>query len=369
MNIVLISAHYCKSKRRAGFHWLAQAFWEQGHSVTFVTTGISWLSYLIRDHRLQYKSLRREANRLVQIKDRYFSYVYFPLWHPIAMPLPSLERLAKYFWDKYPLFPMDQSFVEKIHQADMIIYESMNGLFLFDRLSKMNPEARKVYRASDDIRTHRSTSQRLIEIEESLLDKFDLISVPHKTLIEGKFKNASNAKLQYHGVATSLFDAPSVSPYPHSPNCVFVGVSLLDEEFIDIASREFPECAFTIIGPFPARIEKSNVKYTSEIPFEATIPYIKHADVGLIALQKKNQHASSFSDTLKVHQYRYVGLPVVAPEFIDIHRDNSFYYKPGDVESIVAAVKGALEAPKSMNGRLEVDDWGAVAKKIVEAVA
>jgi 2-beta-glucuronyltransferase len=368
MNIVLISAHYCKSKRKAGFHWLAQTFWEQGHSITFVTTGISWLSYLIHDHRLQYKSLRREANRLVQIEDRYFSYVYFPLWHPIAMPLSSLEHIVKPLWDKYPLFPIDPLFVEKVHQADMVIYESMNGLFLFDRLSKLNPAAKKVYRASDDIRTHRSTSQRLIEIEESLLDKFDLISVPHKTLIEGKFKNFSNAKLQYHGVATSLFDAPSASPYTHSPNCVFVGVSLLDENFIDIASSEFPECTFTIIGPFSAKTQKSNVKYTSEIPFEETVPYIKHADIGLITLLKKNQHASSFSDTLKVHQYRYAGLPIVAPDFIDIHRDNSFYYTPDDAESIVEAMKSALGALKSKNSKSEINDWNVVVQQIIESV-
>ncbi|MFV0349934.1 MAG: hypothetical protein ACK5JO_15275, partial [Halodesulfovibrio sp.] len=369
MNIVLISAHYCKSKRKAGFHWLAHEFWNLGHDITFVTTGISWLSYLIHDHRLQYQSLKHEINRLVEVDNRFFSYVYFPLWHPVALPLPFLERLAKPLWDKYPEFSLDSSLIKKIQNADIIVYESMNGLFLFNRLSELNPKSKKIYRASDDIRTHRSTSLRLIEVEESILDKFDLISVPHKTLIDGKFKNASNAILQYHGVATSLFDAPSTSPYKSTPNCVFVGVSLLDETFIEFASEAFPDCTFTIIGPFTPRIRKRNVVYTGELPFESTIPYIKHADVGLITLQRKNEHASSFSDTLKVHQYRYIGLPIIAPTFIDIHRNNTFYYTPGEQDSIINSLKNALATPKDKNSKNEVHDWKTVAKNILQHVS
>lgn len=39
--IVLLSQHVLDSARRAGFHWLADAFWRAGWDVTFVTTGIS----------------------------------------------------------------------------------------------------------------------------------------------------------------------------------------------------------------------------------------------------------------------------------------------------------------------------------------
>jgi len=72
--VALISGHYLGSKRRAGFHHLASAYWNLGWDVTFVTAAISHLSRLKGDYRFAYP-VREEANRLVGVKERLTSYV------------------------------------------------------------------------------------------------------------------------------------------------------------------------------------------------------------------------------------------------------------------------------------------------------
>src|SRR5262245_40502738 len=61
--VVLVTGHYLESKRKAGFHWLADAYWRAGWEVIFLTTAISWLSWLQRNYRMAYPILR-EANHL-----------------------------------------------------------------------------------------------------------------------------------------------------------------------------------------------------------------------------------------------------------------------------------------------------------------
>ena len=53
--IVLITGHYYSSKRKAGFHFLAEAFAKDGYDVTFITTGLSLLSILKKDYRFMEK--------------------------------------------------------------------------------------------------------------------------------------------------------------------------------------------------------------------------------------------------------------------------------------------------------------------------
>ena len=79
--VVLISGHYLGSKRRAGFHHLASAYWNLGWDVTFVTAAISRLSRLKGDYRFAYP-VREEANRLVSVRDRLTSYVLMTRIHP-----------------------------------------------------------------------------------------------------------------------------------------------------------------------------------------------------------------------------------------------------------------------------------------------
>jgi 2-beta-glucuronyltransferase len=84
--VLLITGHYLESRHKAGFHWLADAFWRSGWDVTFFTQSISWLSWLRRDSRFRYP-IFKEANRLRRVRERLASYVWLTPFHPANLRL------------------------------------------------------------------------------------------------------------------------------------------------------------------------------------------------------------------------------------------------------------------------------------------
>jgi 2-beta-glucuronyltransferase len=90
--VVLVTGHYWHSKRRAGFHWLADAYHRLGWQVLFFTASVSWLSYLRRDHRTLYGSFWEQRNKLWQVGEDFYSYVWFTPFHPANLRFWAVER-------------------------------------------------------------------------------------------------------------------------------------------------------------------------------------------------------------------------------------------------------------------------------------
>src|SRR5699024_4224459 len=95
-----------------------------------------------------------------------------------------------------------------------------------------------------------------------------------------------------------------------------------------------------------------------------TIPYILHANAGLQTLTY-SKGAESLTDSLKVLQYTYCGLPVVAPTFLNSERRNMCYYEVGDARSIASALQEALEFAPEPAAEHRVNSWSEVLSAIL----
>ena len=364
--VTFITGHYYPSPRRAGFHNLADAAHRQGCKVNFVTVGFSLLSYLRRDYRTKIAGLRANLNRPLEIKPGFISYVHFTPWHPHNLVLPGLNRLTRPLMDRYGegglglLLPL-------VKETDIFVFESMSGLFLFKRFRRENPPARTVYRVSDDLRILRSTHPRLLELEKEIAPDFDCVSVPSAWMLN-LFPGLPALRLDRHGLDKKAYEACLVSPYPQgSKNAVFVSTWGLDFPFLRAASEGNADCFFHIFGPFVRSFSRPNLRFYGETPFAGTIPYVRHADVGLHCIAYRNEHSRCFSDALKVIQYRYCGLPIVAPDFLDLRRDGVFSYRPNEAQSCVGAVRAALACGRDAERAREVRSWDEVFQGLVAA--
>ena len=365
--ITFFTGHYYNSPRRAGFHNLADAMQGMGARVNFVTVGYSFISTLRGDYRGKIPGIKENTNRTVVIRPGLTSYVHYTAWHPHTLVLPALDALTSPFMEKYGQGDLG-GLLSIIKATDIFVFESMSALFLFKRCQAENPTARYIYRVSDDVRILGSTHPKLVELEREIAPLFQCISIP-TAWMEEKFKGLPQLRLDRHGLDKAAYDACADSPYaPGTQNAVFVGINYLDEDFIRTAAAQNPHCCFHIIGPMAAKLPAANVSYLGELPFARTIPYIKFADVGLSALVYKKGFSASFADSLKILQYRYCGLPIVAPDFIDLHRDGVFYYQPGDAASMAQAMKEALNTPKNPLWAQEARSWDEVAQDILGAV-
>lgn len=336
--VTLLSGHYYPSKRRAGFHCLADAFWRAGCEVIFITTQVSWISWLRRDHRFEYPIIR-ERKRIHRLRERFTNYVWFTPWHPANLRVDALNHLTRRVVRRYA--DLDLGEIEPLlRSARLFVFESDLSLFLFPRLRSLAPSARFVYRVSDDLRLLKN-HPTLREIEMEYAPEFDLVSAPSRFLHE-RFAPCGNAALHHHGLEKNLFDEAVADPYaPGMRNAVYVGTFNFDYDYLDRASRLFPGVAFHIIGPIPDLPKRDNVVVYGEMPFAATIPYVKFADVGLQP-RAYSFGAESFTDSLKVLQYTYCRLPIIAPDFLRSSRPNFHFYHPRDDSSIQLSMMGAL---------------------------
>ncbi len=366
MRIIVLSNHYYRSKRRSGFHFLADSLCKAGHEILFITTGLSWISYARGDYRTSYPGLREAHGRLIEERKGFLSYVHFTPWHPHTLILPQLDALTAPFMGLYAKMPLGPA-EEMLRSADLFVYESCNALFLFEKCKAMAPGAKSLYRVSDDIRLLRSAHPSLFALESRIAPAFDLISVPCDYLA-AKFSGVKRLAVHQHGVNAEAFASATKSPYSTPSNCVFVGNAYLDCAFLRAAAAACPDVQFHIIGPFKSVPDSPNIVRYGEIPFAETAAFVKFADVGLHTLDlSHSEHSLSFTDSLKVKQYRFCGLPVVAPGELGLSGEGVFSYG-ADPGSCAKAVREALASGKDLKRGAGVETWDLVASKIMASL-
>jgi 2-beta-glucuronyltransferase len=357
--VMLVSGHYLESKRKAGFHWLADSYRRMGREVVFVTAPISRISWLRKDYRFDYPVLK-EANRLKKVDEGLSSFIYFTFWHPAQLRNRILNALTYSLYVNYGRF-LNGELEKLIRDCSLIIFESTPALLLFKHFKKINPTARYVYRVSDDVKLL-NYHPIVIEEEEKLSSQFDLISTP-SSYIHQRFIKFPNAELHYHGIRKDEFDKKYKNPYDGGINAVFVGNSHFDYDFLERAAKIYPEWKFHIIGPITRLPKYKNVITYGELSFKDTIPYVKYADVGLHNLLY-TPGSESFTDSLKVIQYTYCQLPFIAPSFLKTCRPHSFYYEYGNTESIRQVLQNAYSYDRTKISTEEVYSWDELAIKL-----
>lgn len=361
-SVVLVTGHYLRSQRRAGFHWLADALHRQGWRVTFMTAPISWMSRLRRDHRMQYP-VREEANRLLEVAPNLYSYVWWTRWHPSRLRHTLLDRMATGFFTRYGSLPLGPVEAE-VRGADLIIFESTPAIALHNRFRDLNPDARMVYRVSDDmalLRLHALTQ----EIEAQVAPEFDLVSTPTATL-HAKFAHLANARLDPHGVPGHLYDAANESPYePGTRNLVFAGVTRFDPTFITTALDTHADLRYHVIGPVGGVPAHPSVTAHGELPYHDTVPFIRHASIGLQTIRPE-AGIEVFADSLKMQQYSWCGLPIIAPARLKSTRPNVVAYDTAHPQSVSDAIDTALAMDRDPAWGDGIPTWDDVAGMLAD---
>ena len=356
--VVLISGHYLRSRRRAGFHHLAGAFWEAGWDVTFVTAAISSVSRLKGDHRFAYP-VREEANRLVPVKERLASYVLMTRTHPGSLHSDLANRFSKPWFARYARVSLGL-LEEPLRQADLVVFEGTAALLLVQRIRGLSPDARLVYRASDDLRVL-GVHPLILEAEVQSIPLFDLVSAPTQEIADVLSPYGAVA-VHPPGIDKAALDRPKASPYGAGPAAVFAGVSpLFDYESLAMAAELAPHVSFHVIGP-PARPLPANVVFHPELPYEEIVPYLQHAAFGLRLFPPGY---ASLGQGNKVAQYSYCRLPIVAPSHLRAERANLCLFDHGDTDSLRRALGEAERMPHSP----EFADGVRSAEELAEVLA
>jgi 2-beta-glucuronyltransferase len=357
--ITFITGHYYRSNRRGGIHWLAKAFHRAGWDVLFFTSGLSHFSRLNKDHRFQFP-VRTEANRVLRIEKRFSSFVWFTPWHPVDLRSSLANRLAGPLFRHYGDLPLYDA-EDALMKMDVIVIESGPGLMLVDRLKRLNPSVRFVYRLSDDLHVLR-VSPLLVEAERRWAPEFDLITAPSLPLLK-RYRHLQNTAVHPQGLEKEMFDSAHLNPYRDSavPNLISIGNMIYDSDFLERASRMFPDWRFHIIGWLKKIPQKTNIFFYGEKVFEEAVPFMKFADIGLAPYQDRAGNEYLTQASHKMLQYTYCRLPVVAPHsVVDPSRAHMIEYTPGDDDSIRQALQKAIKIDRDAIDRSSILSWDEI---------
>jgi|GEM_PF-1094342 len=359
MKVVLLSFHVFTSERRAGFHFIAEEMARRENDVYFITVGVSPLS-LVRNADHHADALAHGINhwRCVETSN-VNSYVLYTPYHPVNLRNRLLNQLTETVFYNYG--QCVQRLRSVVDNANVVIFESALGLLFIPWLEK-KPHAKWIYRVSDDLPFLKPHPVMIdAECEALKLDLFDLVSCPSEPIFTRLQQFSRRVRLQQHGIDMSSYDACHTSPYKGQSdfvraNAVFVGMSHVDVQALEIMAKQNPDVLFHLIGKIKFSNNLNNVMVYGVLPFSDTVPFVKYADVGLQTRISKGD--SGLRHSLKVQQYTYVGLPIVGPQSLDTGWGNYFGFPDEYSEDDVSgALRKALMSGRNDSARTHVRSW------------
>lgn len=365
--VTMLSLHHYCSERRVDFHYVADSFRKKGWEVIFVTTPLSPFSILSGDHRWKYITIS-DLNKPIKIQENLIQYSYAPLYSPLSLTGNKLIDTISPLFFKLFQSRIPTNLKELIIDSDLFFQESNSGIILYDYLKKNYPDAKFVYRADDALETLHP-HKKIIEYERKITPLVDLITVPSSSLYQ-RFRNG-NVVLLHHGIKKELFSKENLKPLVYDnyqKNFVFIGIAHVDQSFLKTAGEEFPKYGFHVIGPLSLNEMPKNVISYGELPHLDTIPYLVHADVGLHIL-RTSVGLDTYSDSLKVIQYTWCKLPIIAPDGIPSNRKHFIRYSYDDKKSICDAVEKAAAFDRDTIDTSDVRDWDEFTDVILNEVS
>ncbi|PZO88220.1 MAG: hypothetical protein DI626_02210 [Micavibrio aeruginosavorus] len=228
---------------------------------------------------------------------------------------------------------------------------------LVPHIFTINPDAKFIYNYSDRfsvVKFHEAVK----ESHYAALPYFDLIR-----LNSAFFKEDFPADVETHyiqqAIDKSAFDRDIPNPYSHPHNVICVGDMIFDPAAVQELAAAYPDWRFHLFGK-GARLDRpyKNVYEYGEMPFEDIIPYIKHADVALAPYKDIPEAEYLSQSSLKLVQYTYCRLPIVAPNFASQGRNHVIPYTRGNEgPNIQAAFFIAQSFDRSSIDINDVSDW------------
>lgn len=352
--LIVTGHHFAEAPRKVDLHFMADALRAGGDHVDFLACRLSFLSRFLKDERFAY-ARQRPLNRWNLVGEGLEEFLWYAPFHPMNLKLPLLNALSAPLFRLYDRL-LPKAVMERMAGYTHILIESGPPPLLTHRIRQAAPKARIIYHAADRLKTIRVHPC----VEEALakgIGDYDLIHIMAEAM---RADFPADAPLLYlpHGIARDSFDRAMENPYAVPRNAVSVGDMLFDARVIDTLAAAYPDWTFHLFGKKAVPSEpRGNIVVHGEVAFETIVPFIKFADIGLAPYRRSDGADYLSQSSLKMIQYSYCRLPIVAPAFAAGGRDHVCAYDPGDEASIVEAFRRAQSFDRGMIETASIRSW------------
>jgi 2-beta-glucuronyltransferase len=355
-NVLIVTGqHFATSPRKVDLHFIADALTAGGNRVDFLSLRLSWLSRLLHDGRWAF-ARTRQRNRWVEISPLSDEFIWCNIVHPMNFKLSPANTLSAPIFRHYgSILPRDVR--SRLKTYSHILVESGPAPLLAATFRSLAPQATIIYHAADRLKTI-GVHPVVEDVFARDAASYDLAHVMADSL-RADIPRGIPIVFLTHGIAKDAFDASSESPYPPgSRNAVSVGDMLFDAAAIETMARANPDWTIHLFGRL-ARLDDgpANVVAHGEVDFATLVPYIKHADIGIAPYLDRRDANYLSESSLKMIQYTYSRLPIVAPAFAAAGRPHVLSYDPADAGSIRSAFETAKVYPRNTIDNTAVMSW------------
>jgi 2-beta-glucuronyltransferase len=350
---VLIVTNHVYGGRKASIHFFADDLAARGADVVFLTVDASLVNRLRPG--AQFSNLRAAPKRQwLAVAPRLAAFVQPTLIHPANLHNAALNRLSGPIYSVWPA-RLPGELRRRMPRCDLILVETGTCVRFVPALRRAYPDAFLVYKANDLLSTL-GAHPMLQEAERRTLPRFDLVAAASAGIADA-LPSAAPATVIPHGIDKAAFDASTASPYPEgSRNMVAVGNMLFDQWVLEELARIAPEWTIHAFGVDWRGPNPGNVVLHGEQPFASIVPFVKFADIGIAPYAMRPQFAYLAASSLKIRQYSYCRLPIVAPGGVEWGRPNITTYDRS-TESLAAAFRRAAAMPRQALSVTDIPSW------------
>ncbi len=236
-----------------------------------------------------------------------------------------------------------------------------------------------VYDAMDELSKFRFAPVKLLELEQELIDKANIVFTGGSSLYEAKKDRHDNVhcfpssvdRVHFLKARARQFDPADQEELPR-PRLGFYGVidERFDTELLAKAAEMRPDWSFVMLGPVVKIAQEDlprrpNIHYLGPKTYAELPAYLSGWDVALMPFAMNE--STEFISPTKTPEYLAGGKPVVSTPVRDVVRHYGHLEGvliAGDAESFVAACDQALEL-----GRDPEQGWLAEADLILSATS
>ncbi len=352
--LIVTGQHFAGQPRKVDLHFMAEALNEQGVHVDFLSLRLSLASRFIHDGRWEYAKARRH-NRWIEVSPLLDEFIWVNTIHPMNLSGKAANWLSGQIFRHYSAL-LPGEVIRRLSDYTHILVESGISVLLLHRLRILAPQACLIYHAADRLSTIGTHPAAVAHLKRHSSD-IDLAHVMAEAI---KPDIPSGVPVIYlpHGISKAGFAKIDQSPFSGQRNVVSVGDMLFDPQAVKILAEAFPDWTFHLFGRLAALADPlPNVVTHGERPFDEIVGYIKFADIGLAPYADAPDADYLSQSSLKMIQYTFCRLPIVAPHFASAGRNHVHGYDPLSPETLKTAFANACRQDREMIDISQVMSW------------
>lgn len=381
--ITFITTHNWDTKRQGGFHKFAEATAAAGIETVFFSFPRPYYGLFMK---------REQLNKGVidmLKKGKHYDFNGHDILNVTFPTLRLPDSAGRFLPAEFMNFMLTHSFRSFKHfckkflsDTDCFVFESCEGVAYIDKLRKLFPAAKMIYRPSDPM-VYASIPERVKKLEQHMLYSADLNILVNNEGLEAYRKSAPDfeSRVKYTVLSNGIDINSYKKSYPvpellqKQNTILYVGAWEVEWPLLFKAAEENPDFNYIVVCPnYPPQEIQNKVTQTANLFYipgikPAKVPaWITNCSVVMVPYVTDFYKDRPLGITAKYYQAMAARKPIVAycdtPKLTEAGATVTYTY-----DDFISAIREAIkEGPKDYNFDLKNREWENITNQFIELV-